>query len=88
MTELRLQESRVEWREVDGEIIALERSDSVYLAGNESATVLWRELARGTTDVALSELLVARYGISLETARADVRRFLAELSSRGLIEAA
>ena len=88
MTELRLQGERVEWREVDGELIALERSESVYLAGNESATVLWRALARGTTDTALAELLVSKYGISQEAATTDVARFLAALTSRGLLEAA
>ena len=88
MTELRLQESTVDWREVDGELIALERSEAVYLAGNESATILWRALAHGTTDTALAELLVAKYGISHEKARTDVAQFLAGLRSRGLLEAA
>lgn len=88
MTELRLQENSVDWREVDGELIALERSAAVYLAGNESATILWRALSRGTTDTALAELLVERYGISREVATADVERFLAGLRSRGLLEAA
>jgi coenzyme PQQ synthesis protein D (PqqD) len=88
MTELRLQKGTVDWREVDGELVALERSDAVYLAGNESATILWRALASGTTDTALAELLVAKYRISHETARTDVARFLAGLQSRGLLEAA
>jgi hypothetical protein len=88
MTELRLQNGTVDWREVDGALIALERSEAVYLAGNESATILWRALATGTTDTALAELLVAKYGISQETARIDVAQFLAGLESRGLLEAA
>jgi Coenzyme PQQ synthesis protein D (PqqD) len=88
MTELRLIDNRVDWREVDGELIALERTEAVYLAGNPTATLLWGELARGTTDVALSELLVDTYGISRETASADVARFIEALSSRGLLEAA
>jgi Coenzyme PQQ synthesis protein D (PqqD) len=88
MTELRLIENHVDWREVDGELIALERTEAVYLAGNPTATLLWRELAHGTTDVALSELLVETYGIPEETASADVARFVEALSSRGLLEAA
>ena len=88
MTELRLQSNRVEWREVEGELIALERSESVYLAGNSSATILWRALAAGTTHDALANLLVSVYGIALETARTDVARFLDDLSARGLLEAA
>jgi coenzyme PQQ synthesis protein D (PqqD) len=88
VTELRLQSERVEWREVEGELIALERSESVYLAGNQSATILWRALAAGTTEAALADLLVSTFGIAIETARADVARFLHDLSARGLLEAA
>ena len=88
MTELRLEDARVEWRDVEGELIALERNECVYLAGNKSATILWRALAAGTTHAALADLLVSAYGISHETARADVARFVDDLSARGLLEAA
>ena len=88
MTELRLQGSRVDWREVDGELIALARAESVYLAGNASAAILWRALADGTTETSLEALLVSTYGISAEAARADVAAFLADLGARGLLEAA
>jgi hypothetical protein len=86
--QLRLERGRVDWREVDGELIALERSESVYLAANSSATILWRALANGTTEAALAELLVSTYGISRDAARADVARFLADLGARGLLAAA
>jgi hypothetical protein len=88
MTELRLQDSSVDWREVDGELIALARPESVYLAGNASAAILWRALAAGTTETNLQTLLVSTYGISAEAARADVAAFLADLGARGLLEAA
>jgi Coenzyme PQQ synthesis protein D (PqqD) len=88
MTELRLQDSSVDWREVDGELIALARLESVYLAGNASAAILWRALAAGTTETNLQALLVSTYGISAEAARADVAAFLADLGARGLLEAA
>ncbi len=88
MTELRLQGSRVDWREVDGELIALARAESVYLAGNASAAILWRALADGTTDADLEALLVSTYGISAQAAHADVAAFLADLGARGLLEAA
>jgi hypothetical protein len=88
MTVLRLQDGRVDWREVDGELIALERAQAVYLAGNASAAVLWRALAEGTTDANLEALLVSTYGISAEAARVDVAAFLADLGARGLLEAA
>ena len=88
MKELRLLGSRVDWREVDGELIALARTESVYLAGNASAAILWRALADGTTETDLEALLVSTYGISADAARADVAAFLADLGARGLLEAA
>jgi Coenzyme PQQ synthesis protein D (PqqD) len=88
MTELRLQGNRVDWCEVEGELIALARAESVYLAGNTSAAILWRALANGTTETNLEALLVSTYGISAEAAHADVAAFLADLGSRGLLEAA
>jgi hypothetical protein len=86
--QLRLEGARVDWREVEGELIALERSEAVYLAGNPSATILWRALADGSTEARLAQLLVSTYGISPEAARADVAHFLADLGARGLLAAA
>jgi hypothetical protein len=88
MTELRLQANLLEWREVDGEVIALEHERSVYLAANRSAAILWRALNEGATEERLADLLVETYDLPAERAKADVAAFLADLSARGLIEAA
>jgi Coenzyme PQQ synthesis protein D (PqqD) len=87
MTELRLQRNLLEWREVEGEVIALEHERSVYIAANRSGTLLWRALNEGATESRLAELLAQEYGLDAERARADVAAFLADLSARGLIEA-
>jgi len=88
MTELRLDKERVDWREVDGELIALDAERATYLAANPAGTLLWRELAKGATETHLAELLVATYEIAPELARADVSRFVADLRVQGLLEAA
>ena len=86
MNELRLDESDVDWREVEGEVIALRRSSAAYLGLNHSGTALWRELQAGADEARLAELLVERYGISGDAARADVSAFLEQLRSQGLIQ--
>lgn len=85
MTELRLREAEVHWREVDGEVIALETRGSTYLAANAAGTVLWRALAEGTTREGLADELVRAYGIDRDRAAADADRFVAALVEQGLL---
>ena len=42
MTVIRLNADAVSWREVDGEVIALGRESSEYLATNTSGAVVWK----------------------------------------------
>ena len=86
MTQLRLQKQHVEWREVDGEVIALEQKQSAYLAANQSGSLLWRALADGTSDVELVRLLMSQYDIDADTARTDVDGFVSDLDQMGLLE--
>jgi hypothetical protein len=85
VNELRLNEADVDWREVEGEVIALRRSSAAYLGVNHSGTLLWHALEAGADRAGLAELLVERYGISGEAAQEDVSAFLEQLRSQGLI---
>ena len=85
MTQLKLRESDLHWREIDGEIIALEARGSRYVAANGAGAVLWRALVAGTTRDALGDELVRAYGIDRERADADVRRFVEALAEQGLL---
>jgi Coenzyme PQQ synthesis protein D (PqqD) len=85
MTILKLRETDLHWREIDGELVALDGQDSRYVAANGSGTLLWRALIAGTTPEALAEQLVRTYGIDRERATTDVDRFLAALAERGLL---
>jgi coenzyme PQQ synthesis protein D (PqqD) len=85
MTELRLKDADLHWREIDGEVIALEARGSTYLAANGAGTLLWRALAVGATREALADELARAYGIDRERAAADTDRFLAELAEQGLL---
>jgi hypothetical protein len=82
---LRLRADNVQWREVDGEVIALDQQASLYLAGNPTATLLWRALAAGATRGDLISILAETFGIDTVRAGEDVDAFLADLKSRDLL---
>jgi hypothetical protein len=87
MTELRLRDTDLHWREIDGEVIALEARGSTYLAANGAGTVLWRALVDGSTREGLADELVRAYGIDRERAAADADRFVDALVEQGLLAA-
>ena len=84
--QLRLRPSALEWREIEGEIVAVDLQKSVYLAANRSGAVLWPALAEGTTRAALVTKLVDEYRLDPESAAADVDAFLDALADQGLLE--
>lgn len=84
-TRLRLRDADLDWREVEGELVALDLRESRYLAVNRSGQVLWATLVGGATHDELVERLVDTSGVERERAKADVDAFVAELESRGLI---
>ena len=87
MTELRLRADDLHWREIDGEVIAIEARGSTYVAANDAGTLLWRALAAGTTPEALADELVRVYGIDRRRAADDIEHFLAQLTDQGLLAA-
>jgi coenzyme PQQ synthesis protein D (PqqD) len=87
MSELKLRVDDLHWREIDGEVIALEARGSTYVAANGTGTLLWRALAEGTTTEALADELVRVYGIDRQRANEDIAHFLAQLTDQGLLAA-
>lgn len=87
MTVIKLKQADVHWREIDGEVIALETRASRYVATNGTGTVLWRALLTGTTRDGLADELVREYGIDRERALTDADRFLATLAELDLLAA-
>jgi hypothetical protein len=76
----------IDWREIDGEVVVLDRREGRYLAVNPSGTVLWPALVEGTTEDSLVDRLSERYKLEREQARTDVRAFLDWLTGHGLLE--
>jgi len=75
----------LEWREVEGEVIALSLPSSSYLSINQTGAVLWKLLADETTEDDLVAALVSAFDVDDASARRDVMAFLQELESQGLL---
>jgi hypothetical protein len=84
--ELRLRNHALEWREIEGEVVAVDTRKSVYMAVNRSGAVLWPALAAGATRDNLVERLVEAYEIDRESAEGDVDAFLRLLDEQDLLE--
>lgn len=84
--ELRLRSDGVEWRTVDGEVVALDMAESIYLAVNASGRILWEALSRGTTRAEMVRRLIDAFALSPEAAERDTDAFIAELQRRGLLK--
>jgi hypothetical protein len=87
VAEVRLKADAIEWREVEGEIVALDLDSSEYLAVNRTGTVIWPLLVDGSTREELAAELAGRYEIDKAAAERDVDQFLSALSERGLLDA-
>ena len=82
---LRIRQDNVWWREVDGEVIALDLDSSTYFTTNKTGTMLWRPLVEGATLRDLVHLIETRFDVSAEVATGDVRTFLDLLKANGLL---
>lgn len=83
---MRLKRDPLEWREVDGEVVALDVEAAEYLAANPPGALLWRLLAEGASREELVEALVSRFDVDEATAARDADSFVATLRERDLIE--
>jgi Coenzyme PQQ synthesis protein D (PqqD) len=85
MRRLRLDPAAVQWRELEGEVLAIDFAGSRYLGVNESGAVLWPLLAEGATVTELTRALAERFSLDSEQARSDVDSFLSWLQAEQLL---
>ncbi len=88
MTEerVRLRADRLEWRAVGEEIVALDVTESTYLAVGPVGAAMWPRLAEGAQVDELVGVVVERFEVDGDTARRDIDAFLDELAARDLLE--
>ena len=74
------------WREFEGDVLALDMQNSVYLRLNRSGALLWERL--GTDGATRSELIAAlmeAFPVEREQAETDVDGFLSSCRELGLV---
>jgi hypothetical protein len=84
--ELRLRNQALEWREIEGEVVAVDTRKAVYMAVNHTGAVLWPALAEGATREELVERLIQAYEVDRGAAEADVSTFVTLLEEQDLLE--
>ena len=85
--ELRLRENDLEWRQVGDEVVALDLSSSTYVSLHAVGAAVWPLLAEGTTWEALVGKVTGEFDVDVGTAERDLRAFVDDLESRGLLAA-
>ena len=83
---LTLRAEAVDWREVDGQVVVLDRAGSVYLAVNAAGAALWPAIVAGATRPQLVRILLDTFDVERARAEADVDAFVATLRERRLLE--
>ena len=75
----------VSWREVDGEVVALDLRSSTYFTTNRTGAIMWKAMVEGCSVGDLVELLQVTFGIEKFRAAEDVTAFLELLSKNKLL---
>jgi hypothetical protein len=83
---LKLRPGALEWRELDGEVVALDTRSSTYLAVSRSGAALWPALVDGATRDELVAGLLDRFVVDEATAAADVDAFVQALRDQDLLD--
>lgn len=75
----------VVWRDLEGEVVILNLATATYFGLEGIGNDIWRYLAEHQSTDQLVETLCAEYDVSPDEMRADLDRFLRELSEKGLV---
>jgi hypothetical protein len=85
---LQLRSERLEFVNVEGEVVLLDASNSLYYFVNETGGRLWSALREGTTRDELVRLLREEHDVSEAQADTDISAFVEQLASAGLLDQA
>lgn len=76
------------WRDLDGEIVALDIEQSVYFSIGGFGSVLWPRLVSGASPQELADVITSTFPeVASVEAAADVEEFITSCLDSGLIEA-
>jgi hypothetical protein len=80
----KLRTTALAWRNVEGQVIALDLDASMYLSVNEVGSLVWGLLAEGADVDLLRAAVLDAFDVTPDQAEQDIRAFLGELERRGL----
>ena len=83
----RIRDESVSWRDVDGEIVALDVESGDYFTLNGSGRLLWLALLEPVTTDALAQVLCESFEIPQDVACSDATAFLEDLIGRRVVGA-
>jgi hypothetical protein len=83
---LKLRANTLEWRPVEGEVVAVDLRTSVYFGVNRTGAIIWPDLVSGATREALVERLAQACEIGPVQAAGEVDEFVASLTELDLLE--
>jgi Coenzyme PQQ synthesis protein D (PqqD) len=83
---LRIRAGALEWREAEGEIVALDLRTSTYLAVNRTGASLWPALIEGASREQLVATLEQGFEVDRARAERDLDAFLKLLRDQDLLE--
>jgi hypothetical protein len=82
---LALASERLIWREVDDQVIVLDKRTWHYLSINDSGALLWRQIAEGATRAELVARLRDDCELDEQAAARDVQAFISMMQEHGLL---
>jgi len=83
---LKLRPKALEWRAIEGEVVAVDLRSSVYYSVNRAGAIIWPELESGATRAALVQRLAQACDIDPGQAGGEVDEFVDALADLDLLE--
>ena len=78
--------SHVAWQQVDGDAVLVDLESGRSIGLNPVGTLIWTLISASVTPQQIVLRMVETFDVGSDEAASDLRSFLAELQSRGLIE--
>jgi hypothetical protein len=78
-------EPHVVWQDVPGELVLYDQQGNAYHCLDRTGSDIWRLLAERGDVTTVTDELARRYDAAPERIEADVRRFVADVRSKGLV---
>lgn len=82
---LRIDPTKVLWKEVDGLVVILLISAGNFLELNKSGSVIWRMIAEGTPIDHIAAKMATLFDAPAEKLQTDVNSFISQMKTQGFI---